>query len=115
MITLSASLRDLLLDGYDVAFPEGSTLELQDVNGAMLAAFELPGGAWLPSSEGNKRISKPWEFHATGSGLITQYVLKNEMHEERGTVAESGGDMTIDNTDVIPGTLLIVSSFTKVA
>ena len=50
-----------------------------------------------------------------GSGLITQYVLKSDAHEERGTVAESGGDMTIDATDIIVGTLLIVSSFTKVA
>ena len=115
MITLSASLRDLLLDGYDVAFPAGSMLELQDVDGRVLAVYELPADAWAPSAEGSKRIREPWEFHATGSGIVTQYLLKSEAHEERGTVAESGGDATIDNTEVIPGTLMIVSSFTKVA
>ncbi len=115
MITLSPSLRDLLLDGYDVAFPEGSTLELQDVDGRMLASFVLPADAWAPAVDGTKKIRAPWEFNATGSGLITQYVLKSDAHEERGTVATADGDMTIDNTEVIVGTLLIVSSFTKVA
>ena len=117
MIILSASLRDLLLDGFDVAFPAGSMLELQDVGGRVLAVYELPADAWAPSSDGSKVIREPWEFHATGSGLVTQYVLRNEAHEERGTVSEvgGGGDAAIDNTEVIPGTLLIVSSFTKVA
>jgi hypothetical protein len=117
MITLSPSLRSLLIDGYDVAFPEGSTLELLDSGNVPLARFTLPAEAWAPAVEGTKRLSAPWVFTAQGAGTVVSYVLKSDAHEETGTVAGVGGDgdMAIDNTELVPGVLLTVSSFTKVA
>ena len=112
MITMSDSLRYLLLDGFDVAFPGGSTLELLDPDGVVLATFTIPDGAWVAASGGMKRLRDAWDFYALANGTVASYVLKNEAHEERGTVTQGDGDgdMRLDSTAVIVGTFITVAS-----
>lgn len=117
MITLSPALRDVLLDGYDTAFPAGSTLVLKDSAGSEMARFILPADTWLPSAAGSKKLREPLKAYALGIGRVASYELANGSFTETGTVTapDGAGDMTLSETDVIPGTLITVHSFTKVA
>ena len=117
MITLSPELRDLLLDGYDTAFPEGATLVLKDAAGSEMARFILPADTWVPSAAGSKRLREPLKAYALGIGRVASYELASGAFSETGTVTDvnGGGDMTLSETSVIPGTLITVHSMTKVA
>jgi len=117
MIELSVGLRNALLDGYDRAFAEGATLELLDKAGATIARLKVPEAAWAPAINGTKLLRAPLRDYALATGVVVSYLLKAGDAEERGTVSAIGGDgdMTLTETSLVPGAMVTVSAFTKVA
>jgi hypothetical protein len=121
VIQLSTQLRDHLLDGYDTAFPEGSTLTLASGDkpgeGTVIATFPLPAKAWNPSANGMKKLAEPLTAYAMATGVVGHYVLSSGGFTEIGSVSEPDGtgDLVLSATDVVPGTLITVHSFSKVA
>lgn len=86
--------------------------------GILLATIDLPADWMAAASGGSKSISGTWEGSGIADGIVGHYRLFNNAEtvcHEQGTVMldGSGGDLTLDNTDVKTGQIISISTWTK--
>lgn len=127
-IKMSVAVRNAMMNAYETTIGTSPKLRIYTGNppaavtaaatGVMVCEIELPSD-WLTAAE-NGVISKNGEWAGTASadGIAGYYRILNNagtVTHEQGTVATSGGDMLINNTNVAVGQSITVTSYTKTA
>lgn len=127
-IKMSDAVRNSMMNAYETAI--GASPKLQIYTGSLPATLETtPSGTllaemtlpvdWMGAADVGV-ISKvgTWSADAVAAGNAGFYRITNStgtVVHEQGTVAASGGDMTINNVNVAVGQTITVSQFTKTA
>lgn len=124
-ITLNTNLKNDLLDGIDTVFNSG-TLEIRtgaapgagaSAAGTVLVTIALPSDAFAAASSGTKVKSGTWQdTSADATGTAAHFRMTNSagtrVLEGSVTLTGAGGDMTLDNTNIVSGQQVTVTSFT---
>lgn len=130
-VQYSVAVRDAKNDAYETTIGEAPILEIrsgdQPANcaaadtGTLLVSMTLPTDWMAASSSGVKAKSGTWEdSSANATGTAGHYRIKNAAgsvcHEQGSvTLTGDGGDMTINNTSIVSGQPVTVTSFSKTA
>jgi hypothetical protein len=130
-VQYSVAVRDAKNDAYETTIGEAPILEIrsgaQPANcaaadtGTLLVSMTLPTDWMGASSSGVKAKSGTWEdSSANATGTAGHYRMKNaagSVCHEQGSVTLTGGDgdMTINNTSIVSGQPVSVTSFSKTA
>lgn len=120
-ITLSDACKnaacDAVVDKCDVG--GAGTLEIQTSADAVLATFTLANpafGAAGAVTAGLATAAAIANVTATGTGTATKFVVKNnggtELWNGTVTLTGAGGDMTLDNTSIVTGQTVSITSLT---
>ncbi len=86
--------------------------------GTVLAALSLPSSWMLAASSGSKGKTGTWsDTSADASGTAGYFRIYDNLLTACGlqgsiTATGGGGDMTIDNVDIVSGQTVTISSFT---
>jgi len=128
VVKMSDAARNAMMNAYEGAIGTAPKLRIYTgappatlataASGTLLVEIALPSD-WMGAAAGGV-IAKAgtWSADATGSGIAGYYRIVNtagSTTHEQGTVAASGGDMTINNTNVAVGQTISVSQFQKTA
>jgi len=120
-VRLDTDLRNNLATEIATRFPEGSTVEIRTgtqpasantaVTGDLLATITLPATPWAAAASGSIAKQGTWSATASGSGIAGYARIIGGTNAIDVSVAETGGDWTIDNDDIVSGgTVTIVSA-----
>lgn len=125
----SVAARNAALDGIETAVGTAPTLEIRTGavpancaagdSGTVLATLALPADWLAAASAGSKALSGVWQ-DASGdaAGTAGHFRIKaGATCHIQGTVTltGSGGDMTLDNTNIAVGQQVSITSFTLTA
>lgn len=126
-LQFSATVRNAMLDAIESTISTTPTLEIRTGaapencaaadSGTVLATLTLPSDWMAAASGGSKALAGTWEdASADASGIAAHFRIKQggTCHLQ-GTVAESGGDMNLDNTDIAAGQAISITGFTLTA
>lgn len=83
--------------------------------GTLLVDITLPTDWMNPAAAGVKTKLGVWSGAATAAGTATHFRLKNAAGSTvglQGTVAQSGGDMNLDNTVIAVSQTVTINTFT---
>ena len=125
-LQLAVSTRNARLDAIETDLGASPLLELRtgappancaaSDSGSLLSSFALPADAFAPASGGSKTKSGSWTDTGEAAGVAGHFRLKTSggACKIQGTVTltGSGGDMTLDNTNIAIGQALTVTAFT---
>lgn len=125
----STSSRNAALDSIETAIGTGPTLEIRSGaapancatadSGTVLATMALPSDWLTAASGGSKSLSGTWQdSEADASGTAAHFrINQGATCHIQGTVTltGSGGDMTLDNTNIATGQQITITSFTLTA
>ncbi len=127
-IKMSDAVRNAMIGAYESSIGVSAKLRIftgappaalaTAATGTMLVEIALPGD-WMSNPVAGV-ISKEgtWSADAIADGIAGYYRIYDSagsVAHEQGTVATSGGDITINNTNVATGQTITVSAFTKTA
>lgn len=109
MAELSDELVQRLLEGF--RFHHGS-LEILDGAGETLWRLMIGRNSFTLSGRAQQKAGT-WSSKAVGAGRAESYILAEGGATMRGTVTETdrGGDMEIDDVNMVPGKIVTVTSF----
>ena len=124
-IQLSTGARNARLDAIETAVGTGAVLKLRTGappascaaadSGTVIISYTLASDWAAAAASGSKSFSNtPISGAATASGTLGHYRLyasDGTTCHMQGTVATSGGDMTVDNTSVNNGQTVQVTSW----
>jgi hypothetical protein len=120
-ITLTTAARNAACNGIvdltDIGAAAAGTLVLfaGGAGGTTLATFTLSGTAFGAASTGTATLAgTPLSATASGTGTANAFMLRDQDAAEvlRGTVATSAADIVIDNTSIVTGQTVNLTSFT---
>jgi hypothetical protein len=122
-ITLNPTLKNTLLDGIDTTFNSGTmTIYTGTAPGAgnaatgtVLAVITLPADAFAAASGGTKNAQGTWQdasADSSGAGGYFRIVGGSNVLEGTVTATGGGGDLTLDNINIVAGQQVTVTSFT---
>lgn len=127
-ISISATVRNAMMNAYEATIGTAPKLRLYSGNppatlaaaatGTLLAEITLPSDWMANAVNGSIVKSGTWSVAAIAAGEAGYYRLMNSVGStahEQGTVAMSGGDMTINNTNIAVDQTVTVTNFTKTA
>ena len=82
-------------------------------SGTLVATINLPVDAFNAAASGVITKLGTWSAVASGSGNVgwARFINSGATHNFDCTVAESGGDLTIDDADVVSGNVVTVTAF----
>lgn len=128
---LSAAVRNALLDAIEVAIGASAILRIRTgappanvaaaSTGTVLATLNLPANWMQDAAAGVKALLGTWQDTAADtSGVAAHFeVVANDgtTRHMQGTVTATGGggDMTLDNTSIVSGQTVTVTSFSLTA
>lgn len=116
-ITLATQARnaacDAIVDAVDVGAGTEGTLEIQ-AGATVLATFTLANPAFGDAAAGVATLNSVSDVTASATGTADSFEVKDADGDVvyDGTVAESGGDLTITNTDINSGDTVSITSHT---
>lgn len=129
MLQLSLRARNIRLDVFETTVGESPILEIRTGlppancaapdEGLLLARITLPADWLAPAADGRKEKSGSWEvLFAQGTGLASHFRIKSAggLCDLQGSCSAEGdgGDIELDNPNVVAGRRLSVVSFTLV-
>jgi hypothetical protein len=120
-VRLDTDIRNNLANEIATRFPAGSTVEIRTgtqpasantaASGTLLATITLPASPWATASGGSIAKQNTWSATAVASGTAGYARIAGGANAIDVSVAESGGDWTIDNASIVSGgTVTIVSA-----
>jgi hypothetical protein len=127
----SVAARNARLDAFETAVGTSAIMKFRTGaqpatcatadSGTVLATLSLPSDWMAAASGGSKAKSGTWEdTSADAAGTIGHYRIYasdgTTCHEQGSvTITGSGGDITVDNTNVAVAQLVTVTGYTKTA
>ncbi len=127
-VKMSDTVRNGMMNAYEAAIGTAPKLRIYTGSppaalataptGTLLVEIALPSDWMAAASGGVIAKSGTWSADAVAGGTAGYYRIVNtagSATHEQGTVATSGGDMTINNTNVAIGQTITVSQFQKTA
>lgn len=119
--TQNTALRNLLVDAFCAVF-NGGTVELRTAasgGGTLLASISLPNPAFGAASGGSANKNGVWsDTSADASGVAAFARFKSsdglKIVDMTVTAVGGGGDIEIDNVNIVAGGVVTISSFTYV-
>jgi len=125
-IQLSDTVKNARLDAIETAIGTSPVLKIRTGaapaaitdadSGTVLATLTLPSDWMAAASGGTKAKSGTWEdtsADATGTAAHFRiYASNGTTQHMQGTVAATGGDMTVDNTSFAAGQSFTITGFT---
>lgn len=108
-VTHPTAMRNILADAIDTAVNGGGgagKLKILTSGDAVLATITLSATAYGAADAGVITLAgTPLEAEATGTGTAAKYTVCDfaDTIIHQGSVATSGGDLTIDNTSIVTG------------
>lgn len=127
-IKMSDTVRNAMMNAYESAIGASALLRIYTgappatlataPSGTLLVEIPLPADWMAAAAAGVISKAGTWSANAVAGGLAGYYRILNaagSATHEQGTVAVSGGDMTINNTNIATGQTITVSAFTKTA
>lgn len=127
-IKMSDTVRNAMMNAYESTIGTGAILRIYTgappatlataATGTLLVEITLPSDWMAAAAAGVIAKVGTWSANASAGGTAGYYRIFNSagtVAHEQGTVAASGGDMTINNTNVASGQTITVSAFTKTA
>lgn len=125
--TLKTTTKNSVLDNlYDTLFGTSPVLEIRSgagagpdnaATGTLGVSITAPSTAFAAASGGSKAKTGTWSAAASNAITAAHYRLKNtgDTVREEGTVTltGSGGDMTLDNTNMTATQVVTVTAYTR--
>ena len=128
-VQFSIAIRNARLDVIETTVGESPKLQLRTgappancaaaTSGDLVREITLATNWWGAATNGMKELSSSWvDTNAGQAGVVGHYRLLNSagtVCHEQGTVTitGSGGDMTLDNTNVALNQVITITSWTK--
>lgn len=88
-------------------------------SGSLLVSMNLPADWMAAASGGTKAKSGTWSGVATGTGTAGHFRMYNSQITQdettcfaQGTIAVGSGDMSIDNSSIVSGQTITITTFT---
>lgn len=117
-LTQNTALRTTLADAWADVF-SGGTLEILTAGLSLLATIALPGPAFSAGVAGVASKTGTWSAVASGSGIasVGRFISADTLKIADVSITESGGggDMIINDEDVISGGTVTVLTFSYIA
>jgi hypothetical protein len=127
-IKMSAAVRNAMMNAYEATIGASAKIliytgtppaNLTDAaTGTLLATLALPADWMTAAASGVVSKNGTWTDVADAAGTAGYYRITatdgTTVHEQ-GTVAMSGGDMIINNTNIAVGQTVTVTTFSKTA
>jgi hypothetical protein len=128
-IQFSISAANALLDAIEAAIGTSAILKLRTGaapatpatadSGTVIATLNLPADFMAAAAGGSKAKSGTWEdLTADASGTPAHYRLyasDGTTCHQQGTVGQGSGDLSLNNTTVVAGQAITVTTFTWTA
>jgi len=128
VIRMSAAVRNAMMNAYEATIGTAAKLRIYTgapptnitdaATGTLLVEMALPSDWMATASNGIIAKAGTWSGAGVAAGDAGYFRILNTagttVHEQ-GTVAMSGGDMTINNTDIAVGQTVTVTTFSKTA
>lgn len=127
-IKMSDAVRNAMMNAYEATIGASAKLRIYSgappaaladaATGTLLVEMSLPADWMAASASGVIAKSGAWTGAAVGDGVAGYYRILNTagaVAHEQGTVAMSGGDMTINNTNIATTQTVTVTTFSKTA
>lgn len=123
-IQLSGSVRDAMLDSVETTISTTPTLAIFSGSapancgtansGTLLVEMSLPSDWMQAASGGAKSKNGTWEDTAAdGSGTAGHFrIFQGSTCHVQGTVGQGSGDLQLDNTLIVSGQQVTITSFT---
>lgn len=133
MAQASVAVRNAMLDAAETATGASPILRLYDltssapancaasITATLVAEIQLPADWMAAASNGSKAMAGTWQdASANNAGTIDFFRIWDNAgttchHQGTVTLTGSGGDMTLDNTNVAAGQQVNITSFTWTA
>lgn len=124
-LQLSVAARNARLDAIETAV--GTSAKLLIFSGAvpancaaadpagLLATLVLPSDWMNAASAGSKTLLGSWTVAASGTGTALSFRVKDSANTTchiQGTVGQGSGDLSLDNTSIVSGQTVTVTTFT---
>jgi hypothetical protein len=120
-VRLDTDIRNNLATEIATRFPAGSTVEIRTgtqpasantaATGTLLATITLPATPWAAASGGSIAKQGTWSATAVATDTAGYARIIGGTNAIDVSVAETGGDWTIDNASIVSGgTVTIVSA-----
>ena len=120
-VRLDTDIRNNLATEIATRFPAGSTVEIRTgtqpasandaASGTLLATITLPATPWAAASGGSIAKQGTWSATAVATDTAGYARIIGGTNAIDVSVAETGGDWTIDNASIVSGgTVTIVSA-----
>lgn len=126
-IQLSVSVRNTRLDAINTAIGASAHLIIytgaqpascaEAASGTVLATIDLPAAWMLAASSGSKSMTGTWsDLSADATGTAGYFRIYDSLVANCGlqgsiTATGDGGDMTLDNIDIVLGQTVTITSF----
>lgn len=126
-LQFSTTLRNAILDQVETTISTAPTLEIRSGSppadcaaadsGTLLASITLPSDWMAAASSGSKAKSGTWEdTSADATGTAGHFRIKQSTTcHMQGTVGMSAADLILDNTSIIAGQKVTITTFTLTA
>jgi hypothetical protein len=128
-IQQSVAVRNAMLDAEETTIGTSPILEIrsgaQPANcaaadsGTLLASMTLPSDWMAAAASGSKSKSGTWEdLSANATGTAAHYRIKDSggtTCHEQGSVGQGSGDLQLDNTSIVAGQQVTITSWTRTA
>ena len=119
-VRLDTDLRNNIATEIAARFPEASTVEIRTgaqpasantaASGYLLATIVLPATPWAAAAAGAVAKQGTWSVTATGTGIAGYARIIGGTNALDVSVAEGGGDWTIDVDDIVTGGTVTITS-----
>lgn len=111
-LTQNTGLRNVIANAWGGAFVNG-TLEIRTGADAVLATISLGATPFTSASVGVISKNGTWQATASASGTAAKavFISNGASNTAEVTVATSGGDLTIDNDNIVSGGTVTVTAF----
>ena len=115
-MTYNTAIRNALATAYGDLFASG-TIEIRTATGAaLLATISLPASPFGAPASGVISKSGTWSVVATGSGIarIARFISSDTLKVADVSITEAGGggELIIDNEDILLGGTVTVTAYT---